>query len=38
VRRGEWERGSRGRLDRERRGAANVIVEKERLRKEDVRR
>jgi len=33
----EWKRGNEGRLDRERRGAVNVIVGKERLRKEDVR-
>ena len=32
----EWKRGDQGRLDRERRDAANVIVG-ERLRKEDVR-
>jgi len=33
----KWKRGNEGRLDRERRGAASVIVGKERLRKEDVR-
>jgi len=33
----EWKRRDQGRLDRERRDAANVIVGKERLGKEDVR-
>jgi len=33
----EWKRRDQGRLDRERRDAANVIVGKEKLRKEDVR-
>jgi len=33
----EWKRRDQGRLDRERRDTANVIVEKEGLRKEEVR-
>jgi len=33
----EWRRRDQGRLDRERRDTVNVIVEKESLRKEEVR-